>query len=85
MWRYALTATDDSWLLDHNAPTARAPFVYRTAAMRCARLRMTCYRAYWIIIGVQNLGYVNQYVASSQKSWSEHAQALATMERACYQ
>src|SRR5271169_4474080 len=30
VWRYALTAIDDSWLLDHNAPTARAPFVYRT-------------------------------------------------------
>ena len=30
-WRYGLNATDDSWLLDHNAPTARTPFVYRTA------------------------------------------------------
>ena len=28
--------------------------------------------------GVQDLGHVNQYVASSQRSWSEHAQELAT-------
>jgi hypothetical protein len=33
---------------------------------------------------VQELGYVHQYVASSQRSWSEQAQELATMERACY-
>ncbi len=84
VWRYALTATDDSWLLDHNAPTARTPFVYRMVGDALRTITNDVLPGVLDVTGVQDLGYVNQYVASSQKSWSEHAQALATMERACY-
>ena len=84
VWRYALTATDDSCLLDHNAPTARTPFVYRTAGDALRTITNDVLPGVLDESGVQNLGYVNQFVASSQRTWSEHAQELATMERALY-
>jgi len=84
VWQYALAATDDSWLLDHNAPTARTPFVYRTAGNALRTITNDVLPGVLDLSGVQDLGYVNQYVASSQKSWSEQAQELAAMERACY-
>ena len=83
VWRYALDAIDDSWLLDHNAPTARAPFVYRTAGDALRTITNDVLPGALDLSGVQDLGYVNQHVASSQRSWSEHAQELAIMERAC--
>lgn len=84
VWRYALAAIDDSWLLGHNAPTPRTPFVYRTAGDALRTISNDVLPGGLDLSGVQDLGYVNQYVASSQRSWSEHAQELATMERACY-
>ena len=83
-WRYELAAVDDSWLLDHNAPVTRTPFVYRTAGDVLRTTTWDVLPGVLDVSGVQDLGYVNQYVASSQKTWSEHAQELATMERACY-
>ena len=84
VWRYALAAKDDSWLLDHNAPTVRTPFVYRTAGDALRTITNDVLPGGLDLSGVQELGYVHQYVASSQRSWSEQAQELATMERACY-
>ena len=84
VWGYALSALDDSWMLDHNAPTPRTPFVYRTAGDALRTITNDVLPGGLDLSGVQELGYVNQFVASSQRSWSEHAQALATMERACY-
>ena len=82
VWRYGLAAADDSWLLEHNAPTARTPFVYRTAGDALRTITNDVLPGVLDVSGVQDLGYVNQYVVSSQKSWSEQAQQLATMERA---
>jgi hypothetical protein len=84
VWRYGLAAIDDSWLLDHNAPTARTPFVYRTAGDGLRTITNDVLPGVLDVSGVQGLGYVNQYEASSQASWSELAQDLATRERACY-
>ena len=84
VWRYRLAAVDDSWLLDHNAPTARTPFVYRTAGDALRTITSDVLPDGLDVSGVQEMGYVTQYVASSQRSWSEHAQELATRERACY-
>lgn len=84
MWRYELAAIDDIWLLDHNAPTARSPFVYRPAGDALRTITNDVLPGVLDVSGVQDLGYVNQYVASSQRSWSEHAQELATRERAYY-
>ena len=84
VWRYELAAIDDSWLLDHNALTARTPLVYRTAGDVLRTITNDVLPGGLDVSGVQDLGYVNQFVASSQRSWSEHAQELATMERACY-
>jgi len=84
VWRYLLAALDDSWLLDHNAPPARTPFVYRTAGDALRTITNDVLPGVLDTSGVQDLGFVNQYVASSQRLWSEHAQELATRERACY-
>ncbi len=84
VWRYALAALDDSWLLDRNAPTARAPLVYRTAGDALRTITNDVLPGVLDLSGVQDLGYVNQYAASSQRPWSEHAQELATRERASY-
>jgi len=84
VWRYALAAVDDSWLLGHNAPTPRTPFVYRTAGDALRTITNDVLPGILDLSGVQDLGYVNQFVASSQKSWHEHAQELAMRERACF-
>jgi hypothetical protein len=84
VWRYALAAIDDSWLLDHNAPTARTPFVYRTAGDALRTITNDVLPGVLDVSAVQDLGYVNHFVPSSQMAWREHAQTLAVMERACY-
>jgi len=84
VWRYALAAVDDSWLLSHNAPTARTPFVYRTAGDALRTITNDVLPGGLDVSGVQELGYVNQFAPSSQRSWSEHTQELATMKRACF-
>ena len=83
-WRYALSAIDDSWLLDHNAPAARIPFTYRTAGAALRTITGDVLPGALDVTGVQELNYVNQYEVSSQRSWSEHARELATASRACY-
>jgi hypothetical protein len=82
VWRYELNAVDDSWLLNHNAPTARIAFAYRTAGDALRTITNDVLPGVLDVSGVQDLGHVNQYVASTQISWSEHAQELAIMERA---
>ena len=84
VWRYALVALDDSWLLNHNAPTARTPFTYRTAGDALRTITNDVLPGVLDVSGVQELNHVNQYEVSSQRSWSEHAQELATRSRACY-
>jgi hypothetical protein len=83
-WRYALAALDDSWLLDHNTPVARVPFSYRTAGDALRTITSDVLPGVLDVSGVQELGPVNQYEVSTQRSWSEHAQDLATRSRACY-
>ena len=84
VWRYELTAIDDSWLLQQNTPTVRIPFAYRTAGDALRTITADVLPGVLDVSGVQDLGYVNQFVVSSQRSWGEHAQELATRERACY-
>lgn len=83
VWRYGLAAVDDSWLLGHNAPTPRTPFTYRTAGDGLRTITNDVLPGVLDVSGVQDLGYVNQFAVSSQKSWQEHALELATRERAC--
>ena len=83
-WRYAIVALDDSWLLDHNAPRARTPFTHRTAGDALRTITNDVLPGVLDVSGVQELNPVNQYDVSSQRSWSEHAQELATRSRACY-
>jgi hypothetical protein len=58
--------------------------VYRAAGDALRTITNDVLQGVLDVSGVQDLGYVNQYVASSQRSWMEHAQELATRERACF-
>src|SRR5664279_1918924 len=69
VWRYGLAAVDDSWLLDLNAPTARIPFVHRTAGDALRTITSDVLPGVLDVSGVQDLDYVNQFVASSQRPW----------------
>jgi hypothetical protein len=84
VWRYGLTAVDDSWMLDHNAPAVRMAFAYRTAGDALRTITNDVLPGVLDVSGVQDIGRVTQYDASSQLSWSEHAQHLASGARARY-
>lgn len=83
-WRYAVQATDDSWLLDRNMLAIRPPFTRRTAGDALKTITNDVLPGALDTSGVQDVGYVEQYHTSAQKSWSAHAQELATMMRSCY-
>ena len=84
VWRFGLKALDDGWLLAHNAPSERLAFAQRTAGDALRVITADVLPGVLDVSGVQDLGTVNDYAASSQRAWSEHAQELATRERACY-
>lgn len=83
-WRYLLQAQDDSWLLERNAPAVRPPFAHRTAGDALRTITGDVLPGVLDVSGVQDIGELNQYATSAQKSWSEHAQELATMMHASY-
>jgi len=83
-WRYALTAVDDSCLLDHNALPVRTPFASRTAGDALRTLANDVLPGGIDLSGVQDVSPVYQFPIVPQKTWSEHAQELATMARATY-
>ena len=81
-WRYRLQAVDDSCLCDHNALPARAPFALRTSGDALKTLTGDVLPGGLDLSGVQDVSTVNQFAIVPQKSWTEHAQGLATMARA---
>ena len=83
-WRYTLTAVDDSCLLDHNALPVRTPFASRTAGDALRTLANDVLPGGIDLSGVQDVSPVYQFPIVPQKTWSEHAQELATMARATY-
>ncbi len=83
-WRYTLAAVDDSCLLDHNALPVRAPFASRTAGDALRTLANDVLPGGLDLSGVQDVSPVNQFPIVPQKTWTEHAQELATMARATY-
>src|SRR5271167_3826333 len=83
-WRYSLLAVDDSCLLDHNALPARTPFASRTAGDALRTLANDVLPGGLDLSGVQDVSPVNQFPIVPQKTWTEHAQELATMTRASY-
>jgi hypothetical protein len=83
-WRYALQALDDSCLLDHNALPVRTPFAFRTAGDAVRTLANDVLPNGFDLSGVHDVSPVNQFLIVPQKTWTEHAQELATMTRASY-
>ena len=83
-WEYALRAVDDSWLLDRNALAVRPVLASRTAGDALRTITNDVLPGGLDVSGVQDIGPINQYSTHPQKSWSEHAQELATMMRASY-
>ena len=83
-WRYMLYAVDDSCLLDHNVLPVRTPFASRTAGDALKTLTSDVLPVGLDISGVQDVSSIYQYAIVPQKSWTGHAQELATMARATY-
>jgi hypothetical protein len=83
-WSYGLEATDDSWLLDRNGLAIRTPFARRTAGDALTTITNDVLPGVLDTSGVQPVGWLYQYASNAQKSWSQHAQELAAMGRACY-
>ena len=84
VWRYLLHACDDACLLDHNPLPSRTPFVSRTAGSTLKTLANDVLPGGFELSGVQDITTVNQFTVVPQKSWTEHAQELATTARATY-
>jgi hypothetical protein len=83
-WKYVLEAQDDSWLLERNVLAIRPPFTWRSAGDALRTITNDVLPGILDLSGVQDIGSINQYATNAQKSWSEHAQELATMMRASY-
>ncbi len=83
-WRYILSASDDSCLLDRNALPVRTPFASRTAGDAIETLTNDVLPGGLDLSGVQDVSPVNQFPIVPQNPWSEHAQELSTMTRAAY-
>ena len=83
-WRFILTATDDSCLLDHNELPARTPFASRTSGNTLSMLANDALPGVLDESGVEDVSTVNQYVVIPQKGWTWNAQELAVMSRAAY-
>jgi len=83
-WRYALNATDDSCLLDHNVLPPRTPFASRTAGQALVTLANDVLPGGLDESGVQDVGPLNQFEVISQKGWTSNAQELSLISRAMY-
>lgn len=83
-WRYVLSATDDSCLLDHNELPARTVFTARTAGDALSTLSNDALPDGLDESGVQDTTPVNEFVIVPQKGWTWHAQELALMTRSTY-
>jgi hypothetical protein len=83
--RYLLLAVDDSCLLDHNALPVRSAFASRSAGDALRTLATDVLPGGLDLSGVQDVSPVLGFAIVPQRSWTEHAQQLATMARAAYQ
>ena len=83
-WRYLLHAIDDSSLLDRNPLPARTPFASRTAGDALKTLTNDLLPGGLDVSGVQDVSTVNQFAIVPQKTWTYHAQELASEARAMY-
>lgn len=83
-WRYVLTATDDSCLLDRNELPARTDLIARAAGDALTTLANDVLPGGLDESGVQDITPVNQFAVVAQKGWTWHAQELSLMTRSTY-
>ncbi|HEY1731572.1 MAG TPA: hypothetical protein VGG15_07475 [Terriglobales bacterium] len=83
-WRVVLHAVDDSGLLDHNVLPVRTPFASRTAGDALKTLTNDVLPGGFDESGVLDVSSIYQCGIVPQKSWTNHAQELATLARATY-
>jgi hypothetical protein len=83
-WGYAISAVDDSCLLDHNELPARTSFASRTAGDALATLANDVLPGGLDQAGIQDTTPVNRFVIVPQRNWTWNAQELALMARSSY-
>jgi len=83
-YRYNLVAQSDEVLLDQKRPPDRPPFVGRSAGEALRQLTEDLLAGGFDTSGVQDLETLALYRADPQKTWSEHASAIALLARGSY-
>jgi len=83
-WRYILSATDDSCLLDHNPLPARSAFASCSAGSALATLANDALPGGLDLSGVQDVNPLTQFAAVSQEGWTSNVQQLSLLSRATY-
>ena len=84
VYRYALRAAGDEFLLDNKTLPRRAPFTHRAAGDALKQLAEDLRPGTFGCGGVEDLAIIPGYFVDSRKPWSEHAAALALLSRASY-
>ncbi|MBZ5566682.1 MAG: hypothetical protein LAN64_02405 [Acidobacteriia bacterium] len=84
VYRYALRAAGDEFLLDNKTLPQRAPFTHRAAGNALKQLAEDLQPGAFDGTGVEDLAVIPSYFVDSRKPWSEHAAGLALLSRASY-
>ncbi|MGE0407225.1 MAG: hypothetical protein AB7O65_13090, partial [Candidatus Korobacteraceae bacterium] len=84
VYRYAIVAFGDEWLLDSKTLPRRAAFVNRTAGSILKQMAEDLAPGAFNTTAVQDAATLAFYSATSQRSWSEHAAEVAVRSRASY-
>ncbi len=84
VYRYAIVAQSDEFILDRKRLPSRASFTNRAAGAVLRQLAEDLLPGAFDISAVQDILTLHAYSASPRLPWSEHAAALALLGRAVY-
>jgi hypothetical protein len=84
VYRYALAAQSDEYVLDRKMLPARAPFTARTAGAILKQLATDLLPASFDVTGVQDVGVLSSLAVDTEKPWSFHAAQAALRTRSTY-
>jgi hypothetical protein len=84
VYRYALVAQSDEYILDRKMLPARAPFTARTAGAILKQLAADLLPASFDVTGVQDVEVLSSLAVDTEKPWSFHAAQAALRTRSAY-
>jgi hypothetical protein len=84
VYRYALLAKSDEYILDRKMLSSRAPFANRTAGAIVKQLATDLLPGSFDVTAVQDAGTVTSLAVDTETSWSTHAAQAALRARSAY-